>query len=304
MNTERELETVEDFTAELLDEWALWMRGAGMSERTVDNRLSLIRFFGRQVDVEACTAEWQHLAAFLARDVRPGQRISAGTRQVNHADLDAWFSWLHVMGYRGDNPVDRLHKPKSVKRKPRPISNGQLERVIAAANRRRTLAMVLLGAYEGLRAHEIAKFRGEDIEDEWLTVVGKGSTSALLPVHPDVAAIAVMFPRYGYWFPSYTVPGRPITAKNVVRVLSELMDRAEVNGTGHQLRHWFGTEVLKAAGGNTRVAQELLRHESLATTAIYTEVDGAQRQAAINALPRMGRQLPIDDVVRQLRIVA
>lgn len=293
----------ECLSAVLLEEWALWMRAAGMSERTVDNRLSLVRFFGRYGDVDPGEADWKALAAFLARDVEPGRRVSPGTRQVNHADLGAWFSWLQAMGYRTDNPVDRLHKPRGVKRTARPITTSQLERVFAACNRRRTRAMLLLGAYAGLRAHEIAKFRGEDIDGEHLVVVGKGAKPARLPVHPDIVAIAPEFPRFGFWFPSYKRPGKPVTAKNVVRVLSELMDRAEVNGTGHQLRHWYGTEVLRASGGNTRVAQELLRHESLTSTQIYTFVDDFERRSAINALPRLGGQGPFE-TGRRLRVVA
>ncbi|WP_167760661.1 tyrosine-type recombinase/integrase [Blastococcus sp. CT_GayMR16] len=296
-----------DLTAELLDEWTLWMRAAGMSERTVDNRLSLVRFFGRYADVDACTAEWKSLATFLSRELASGQRVSPGTRQVNYADLDAWFSWLQAMSYRSDNPLDRLHKPKAVKRYPRPVTTSQLERVLATANRRRTLAMVLLGAYQGLRVHEIAKFRGEDIEGQFLHVLGKGSKPARLPLHPDVAAIALDFPRYGYWFPSYTLAGQPLTAKSVCTVISKLMDRAEVRATAHQLRHWYGTEVLRAAGGNLRIAQELLRHDSPSTTALYTFVDDAEARAAILGLPRVAGQAAIPDVVdvvRQLRIVA
>lgn len=305
-------EPTEGLTAELLEEWALWMRAAGMSERTVNNRLSLVRFFGRYVGVDACDADWKALATFLSRDVQPsreggtptGRRISRGTIQVNRADLEAWFGWLQAMDYRADNPVDRLHKPRGIKRTARPITTGQLERVFATCNRRRTLGMLLLGSYEGLRAHEIAKFRGEDIDGQELIVVGKGSKPARLPLHPYVAAIAPEFPRFGYWFPSYTRPGKPVTAKNVVRVISELMDRAEVNATGHQLRHWYGTEVLRASGGNTRVAQELLRHESLTSTQIYTFVDDYERRNAINALPRLPGLGPIDDGGRRLRAVA
>ena len=284
-------------TPELLQEWALWMRSGGMSERTIASRCWLVSFMARTLEVDASCAGWRDVAAFMARPTSPG------TRSTYFADLGAWFGWLRTMDYRTDNPIERLPKPRAVKRQPRPITTEQLLRVLAAANRRRTKAMVMLGAYQGLRAHEIAKFRGEDIDGQWLHVVGKGAKEAWLPLHPDVAAVAVDFPRYDWWFPSYTLPGKPITPKNVVRVLSELMDRAQVNGVGHQLRHWYGTEVLRAAGGNTRVAQELLRHESLATTAGYTQVDDSERRAAILGLPRLLNPGPAD-VVRRLRVVA
>jgi len=284
-------------TAELLQEWALWMRSGGMSERTVASRLWLVGFMARTLGVDATLADWQDVAAFMGRTTSPG------TRSTYYADLSSWFDWLRRFEWRPDNPMERLPKPRAVKRKPRPITTEQLQRVLATVNRRRTRAMVMLGAYQGLRAHEIAKFRGEDIDGQWLHVVGKGAKEAWLPLHPDVAALAVDFPRYDWWFPSYTRAGKPITPKSVVKVLSDLMERAQVNGVGHQLRHWYGTEVLRAAGGNTRVAQELLRHESLATTAGYTQVDDSERRAAILGLPRLLDPGPAD-VVRRLRVVA
>jgi integrase/recombinase XerD len=57
----------------------------------------------------------------------------------------------------------------------------------------------------------------------------------------------------------------------------------------HQLRHWYGTNVLLAAGGNLRVAQELLRHANLNATAIYTRVTSDQQADAVVALPDMTR---------------
>ncbi len=285
-------------TDELLEEWATWMRAASMSERTIGSRCGLVRLLARTCAVDAAEAGWRDVAAFLARPMSPG------TRQTYHADLVAWFGWLQSQEYRVDDPMSRLHKPKAVKRRPRPITTEQLQRILATVVRRRTRAMVLLAALQGLRAHEVAKFRGEDLQGSWLHVVGKGGKEAWLPLHPDVAAIAVDFPRYDWWFPSYTRPGKPVTAKSVVKTLSDLMGRAQVNGVGHQLRHWYGTEVLRAAGGNVRVAQELLRHESLATTALYTEVDATERRAAILGLPSLLPGRSAAAVGRRLRIVA
>jgi integrase len=53
----------------------------------------------------------------------------------------------------------------------------------------------------------------------------------------------------------------------------------------HQLRHWFGTNVLRAADGNLRVAQERLRHASPASTAIYTPVEDKDRTLRVMRLP-------------------
>ena len=64
-----------------------------------------------------------------------------------------------------------------------------------------------------------------------------------------------------------------------------MFTRAGVPGSAHSLRHFYGTQTLRSSGGNLRVTQELMRHASPATTAIYTKVDDEQMRAAVDALP-------------------
>lgn len=145
--------------------------------------------------------------------------------------------------------------------------------------------MVHLAVYHGLRAHEIAKVRGEDIDlyAATLRVVGKGGTDDTVPLHPVVAADARAMPRLGWWFPSPR-GGRPERRESVSAVISRAMKRADVAATGHQLRHWYGTALVRS-GTDIRVAQTLMRHASLATTALYTAVDDTQQRDAVARLP-------------------
>ena len=145
--------------------------------------------------------------------------------------------------------------------------------------------MILLAAYQGLRVHEIAKFRGEDIRGGELHVIGKGQVAATVPLHPLVAAEAAKYPQ-GWWFPSSRTASGHVHAKSVSTVMGQALERAGVQATPHQLRHYFGTEVFRSSGGNLRVAQELLRHASPATTALYTKVDDAERRAAVAGMAR------------------
>lgn len=63
------------------------------------------------------------------------------------------------------------------------------------------------------------------------------------------------------------------------------MKRAGVTGTPHGLRHHFGTQVLRASGGDLRTTQRALRHASPATTAIYTQVADEALFRAIGGIP-------------------
>lgn len=82
---------------------------------------------------------------------------------------------------------------------------------------------------------------------------------------------------------------------SVSDVISKAMDRLEVAGTPHSLRHWFASS-LRSADVDTLVIKELMGHESLASTAIYTLVPMTQRSRAVALLPgRMPQETQIED---------
>ena len=159
---------------------------------------------------------------------------------------------------------------------------------------RRTRAMILLAAFAGLRVHEIAKVRGEhlDLVDRRLTVHGKGDITATLPLHHRIVehAYAAGMPRTGWWFPGSDRGHQ--RRESVGQTIKEVMVRAGVLGSAHQLRHWYGSELL-ANGVDLRTVQELMRHRSVSSTQIYTQVTDQRRVAGIDSLdpsrPRISR---------------
>ena len=171
---------------------------------------------------------------------------------------------------------------------PRPVADEHMPRLLAAANRKKTRAMILLGALAGLRVSEIAKIRGEDFDlrGGQLRVVGKGGVTAYVAVHPRIAELAVTMPRRGPWFPTGkgNSSGRDhILGRSVSSLIGGCMRRASVPGTAHSLRHWFGTTLVDD-GADMRTVQELLRHASLQTVQIYTKVRKVKKAEAINRL--------------------
>lgn len=66
-------------------------------------------------------------------------------------------------------------------------------------------------------------------------------------------------------------------------ILAAAMRRAGIDGTGHKLRHWYGTTLL-ISGADIRTVQDLMRHASVQTTEIYTHSTDRRRAAAIAAL--------------------
>ena len=105
-----------------------------------------------------------------------------------------------------------------------------------------------------------------------------------MPLHPHVAALVERMPRAGYWFPSDSPEGH-VSRVSVSLAIGRAMKRAGVTGTPHGLRHHFGTQVLRASGGDLRTTQRALRHASPATTAIYTQVADEALFRAIGGIP-------------------
>lgn len=264
----------------LLAYWRLAQEGVPLSPRTIDERADTIRRLVAFTGEHPLKFTSDGIVAFLARP-----NLSKNSRSTYRANINAFCHWLVVDRRRKENPCDRIPRSKRKRSVPRPIADEQLAALLRVANRRRTRMMILLAALAGLRVHEIAKIRGEDLDlsARSLRVIGKGDVDATIALSDDLLREAEAWPRQGYWFESYSRPGEPVSRKSVTSAIASAMARAGIHGTPHQLRHWYGTVLLRE-GGELRVVQELMRHQSPATTAIYTKVELVQQRAAIDRL--------------------
>lgn len=266
-----------------LDTWEVWQYGQRLSDVTITERLRVIRLFATEAKIQPTSA--------TPLDVVRWYRSHAGdwsesTAATYNAYLRAWFKWLAVQDLRMDNPMLKVGTVRYPDRVPRPVDDRDLITLLTTSMRRKTRVMILLGALAGLRVHEIAKVRGEDIEGDGtrLRVTGKGRRVGLIPLHPLLAEVAADMPRRGWWFPANSLlPGEHVRSKSVSEVIGRAMRRAQIPGTPHGLRHWFGTTLLDE-GADLRTVQELLRHKSIATTQIYTRVSEPRRVDAIATL--------------------
>jgi integrase len=268
-----------------LEAWEIHLLGGGRSDRTVTAGVQTLqhleRFTGKTV--ETMTA--LDVSRFLGRP-----NLKAWSRSAYFSSISCFYRWWADNG--GVNITARLPRPKMPKSTPRPISDEQLRVLLATNMRRKTRTMILLAALAGLRVHEIAKVRGEDVDIEarTLRVTGKGNVTTTLPLHPLLVEAARTMPRRGWWFMgNATRPGLPIARRSVSEVIGMVMERAGIpGGTAHRLRHWYGSKLV-ADGADLRTAQTLLRHANLNTTAIYVQVSDPKRVEAIDRLDPFNR---------------
>lgn len=266
--------------------WVTEMTGAGCSERTIREWVQIVtraaRYTGREPEEMASTEISAWLASLRGRDGGPAR---AGTKAAYVVALRAWHLWLVRHNVRPDNPMDKLARIRVPRREPRPSTERDLERLLQSRMRARTRVMIHLAVYQGLRVHEVAKVRGEDFDlaNGRMRVVGKGGVEAEIALHDVVARDAEVMPERGWWFPSTKGTG-PVRRDSVSTVISHAMRRAGVRGTAHRLRHWYGTTLVET-GTDVRVAQTLMRHGNLATTALYVKVNAHQQRDAVDRLP-------------------
>lgn len=273
------MDKVPHTTESVLRRWGLWQDAANLSPKTVYERANCIRHLLAFAQCGPLDLTPDDIIAYCTR-----QGLSRATKATYHASIRAYCAWLVRTKQRPDDPTTDTPTPKRPKGIPRPVAEHQLVLMLAAANRRRTRMMILMAALAGLRIHEIAKFDGSDLDRDRnvLYVRGKGDKDAMLPIHPVLMDASELFPDSGLWFPSYTRPG-PVHPASVGKAISSAMKRSGVTATPHQLRHFYGTKMLDN-GANLRVVQELMRHESIATTQIYTLVDLDQMRRAVGTL--------------------
>jgi integrase len=263
-----------------IERYEVWMQGRGLAARTIGETVCTLRRLQREAGypIEAMPA--LAISRFLA-----AEQLGARARYTYHGHLRGFFRWL--AGEGGADAMASLPRPRMPRSVPRPITTDQLRDVLALRLRRKTRMMVLLAAFAGLRVHEIAKVRGQDVDlgARTLYVVGKGGHGASIPLHPLIAEAAEAMPRRGWWFPANsTRPGQHIMPRHVGNTIGDAMRRAGiVDGTAHRIRHWYGSNLV-ASGADLRTTQTLLRHSNLASTAIYVDVTDDRRAEAIDRL--------------------
>ena len=214
--------------------------------------------------------------------------------------LRQFYGFLVDEGLRGDDPSAALPRPRARRPLPRLLSHAEVEAMLARAEVEavggtpaalRMLALLELLYGSGLRATELVSLPLAAVPRDapFLHVTGKGGQQRLVPVSNRAAQalkgwLAVRGGGGTRLFPSHSAQGH-LTRVRLFQLLRELAVRADIapeKVSPHVLRHAFATHLLEG-GADLRVLQTLLGHADIATTQIYTHVEGARLVALVNA---------------------
>ena len=221
----------------------------------------------------------------------------------NISTLRSFFKYMMKKDIIKDNPMILISNPKLDKTLPKFLYENELEQILNIPDQDDIIglrdALILEMFYStGIRVSELSNLKIEDIEhfNKKIRVLGKGSKerivlygekcNKLLQKYENKSRNKLVKDNIPYLFVNKN--GKKLDENSIRLVIKDILKKSGLNIklTPHVLRHTFATDLLNN-GADLRTVQELLGHENLKTTEIYTHVTNERlKKVYINCHPR------------------
>lgn len=216
------------------------------------------------------------------------------------SSLKGFFNFLVFEDLRADNPLTLMEAPKIGRYLPATLSVSEIDTLIGAIDlghpqgeRNRAILETLYGC--GLRVSELITLRLSDLyfDQEFIKVTGKGDKQRIVPIASSTIKyinIYIHEIRNHLTIESRDSDtlflnrrGKGLTRAMIFTIIKDLAQRAGIQKkvSPHTFRHSFATHLLEH-GADLRAIQQMLGHESITTTEIYTHVETAHLTKVIN----------------------
>ena len=240
------------------------------------------------------------LSAFLSSEVEHGISKRSQSRMVS--SLKSFYGFLEIEGrlscQDGRNPAETIDSPKISRHIPTVLSIEEVKRILESVDlstpeghRNRAILEVLYSC--GLRVSEVVSLRISDLflEDSFIRVIGKGDKQRLVPIgEPAAQAVQLYLSQTRRAFASkkdedilfLNRRGGKLSRQMVFLIIKRQCEAAGITKeiSPHTFRHSFATHLVEN-GADLRAVQQMLGHESILTTEIYTHIDSRKWQRAI-----------------------
>lgn len=283
----------------MMAEYLEWMQVRGYTERSVETRAEVMGYFASWCEERGLMRPAEVTRPILQRYQRwlfyyrkkNGKPLGLSTQYVRLTVLTNFFRWLTRNNHILYNPASELELPRTEKRLPRAVlSVAEVERVLARPDlsdpigvRDRAVLEVLYST--GIRRTELTQLSIFSLDRDRGTLLvrkGKGRKDRIIPIGEramawvekylgEVRARLAVEPDDGVLF--LTGEGEAITPGHLSDHVSSYIDAAGIGkkGSCHLFRHTCATLMLEG-GADIRFIQQLLGHESLNSTELYTRV--------------------------------
>ena len=299
---------MEKFFSEALEDFGNYLRlERGLSENTVSSYVSDVAlFFDYLSSVEDGSAPERPedcdrycVSSYLAGRL---DTLSSRSQARVLTSIRTFFSFMMEEGRCDENPCELIDTPKPQRKLPVVLSVEEVGRMISSVDltdplghRNKAILEVMYGC--GLRVREAVSIRVTDIfaGEQFIRVIGKGDKQRLVPIGEcALSAIRYYMPDRQRILGSCKTAmkdtdvlflnrrGKPMTRVMVFNIVREAASRAGIakDISPHTLRHSFATHLIEN-GADLRAVQQMLGHESIMTTEIYTHVETSKWQKTI-----------------------
>ena len=243
------------------------------------------------------------LTGFIRWIAEIGMSASSQSRIIS--GIKAFFRYLILENIISNDPSSLIEGPKKGLKIPETLSIEEIDQIINAIDlshpqgqRNKAIIETLYGC--GLRVSELINLKMSNWykKDGFIKVIGKGDKERLIPIGNITAKVlniyvnevrchlSIQKGQEDYIFLSKR--GKYLSRVSIFNIVKELAEKAQIkkNISPHTFRHSFATELIER-GANLRAVQEMLGHESITTTQLYTHINKEfLRQSIISHHPR------------------
>ncbi len=240
----------------------------------------------------------QDIADFLSDELRTAN-ISKRTQSRYVSSFKCFFDFMEIEGYITRNPAEAIRQPKIGRHIPTVLSVEEVEKILAGIDLskdegHRNKAIIELLYSCGLRVSELVSLRISDLffDEGFIRVLGKGDKQRLVPIgNMAIDAINLYLHQTRRGFTAKTEDilflnrrGGRLSRQMIFIMIQNACTAAGVSKevSPHTFRHSFATHLVEN-GADLRAVQEMLGHENILTTEIYTHIDTAHWQNEIRS---------------------
>lgn len=274
----------------------------GLSENSIINysldvKKLMLWLETNEMEISPVTISEETLQQFIY-DV--AKKVNPRSQSRLISGLKGFFNYLIFEDYRKTNPLELIEAPKLGRKLPDTLAVEEIDSLINAIDlgskqgeRNRAILETLYGC--GLRVSELTNLKISDLffEEGFIKVTGKGDKQRLVPIGPttekyiNIYRKEIRVHQEIHAMAKDTVflnqHGKPLTRAMIFTIVKRLAEKAGIRKTisPHTFRHSFATHLLEN-GADLRAIQQMLGHESITTTEIYTHIDRKHLTEVIN----------------------
>lgn len=273
----------------------------GLAENSVKAYIRDLEKIARYFDDEGLSPLQLKLVRLekCLRDLQEQTGLSTRSQARLISSLKAFYKYLILEDYLQENPAELLEGPKLDRKLPEYLEEEEVSRLIDGIDRSKPEGMRNVAIFEtlyacGLRVSELVDLRISDLffKEDLIRVIGKGNKERLVPINPLAQKMINIYrkeirshleiKRGSEDILFLNRRGGPLSRAMIFHLVKDAAQSAGIRKkiSPHTFRHSFATHLVKH-GADLRAVQEMLGHESITTTEIYTHLSQEQLRDTI-----------------------